>query len=271
MFQAGRVPNAARVIPNSMITTMLISCLMGLLTILTLAFSIKDLQAVLAATTHGYPFIEAYYLATDSKALATSTTVLIVFLIIGASLSTQAIAARQVFAFARDEGLPFSGIWTKMGNAGGRSIPINAFCLSLASTIVVALIDLRLVDTLHFIVTIFTSFSVTGCFLAIASVLTIRIMSPEELPDRSWSLGVLSIPLHLLSAGYLALMFVMSFFPLSFSGLNLSSMNWASVVWAFVFVFSTILYTVHARYVFKAPIWFAGRSFDELNLSRQFV
>jgi choline transport protein len=254
-----------------MITTMLVSCLMGLTVILTFAFSIKDLQAILAATTHGYPFIEAYYLATDSKALATSTTVLIVFLILGASLSTQAIAARQVFAFARDEGLPFSGIWTKMGNVGGKTIPVNAFCLSLASTIVVALINLRLVDTMHFVVTVFTSFSVTGCFLAIASVLTVRMVSPEELPDRSWSLGVLSIPLHLLSAGYLALMFGMSFFPLSLSDLHLSSMNWASVVWAFVFSFCTILYTVHTRYVFKAPIWFAGRSFDDINHSRQFV
>jgi choline transport protein len=252
-----------------MTTTAIINGLMGLVMVLTFAFSIHDLPAILVAnTSHDYPFIEAYYFATGSKGFTTATTTIIIFLIIGASHSVQATAARHVFAFARDEGLPFPHLWTKVRQIGGSDIPLNAFCLSLAVTTIVALVNLGLSSVLHFSIALFVSTIFTGYFLAIACVLTARLSRSTHLPHRRWSLGVFSIPINVIALGYIALGFVMSLFPLTVSNLHPSSMNWASLLWTAVFFFSTILYAVHGRYVFKAPILTPERSTDELPSSR---
>jgi amino acid transporter len=247
-----------------MIATAFVNGLMGFAMIITFAFSIHNLQPILSANdSDTYPFIVLYYLATGSKGLTTATTIIIIFLILGASVSAQATAARHVFAFARDEGLPFPFLWSKVSHIGGKELPLNAFWLSLAVTVMVALVHLGLSSVFQFIIALFVSSILTGCFLAVACALTARL-SGVNLPQRMWTLGHFSTPVNIISLGYIGFAFVMSFFPLTASELRPSSMNWASLVWIVVFGFSTILYVVHGRYVFKAPIMVFGRSFEDL-------
>jgi choline transport protein len=234
--------------------------------VLTFAFSIHNLQPILAANDSDcYPFIVLYYFATGSKGLTTAAVVIIIILIIGASLSAQATAARHVFAFARDEGLPFPRLWSKVSHIGGRDLPVNAFWLSLAVTIVVALVHLGLSAVLHLTIALFVSSILTGCFLVIVCAITARLSKGIVLQERMWTMGRFSIPVNIISLVYIGFAFVMSFFPLTINNLRPSSMNWASLAWFVVLGFSTIIYVVHGRYVFKAPIVVFGRSFENIS------
>lgn len=101
------VENAAIVVPRSMITAMFIS---GLLTIglsIALLFSIGDIKTILSSPTN-FPVIEIFYRATQSKRATTAMMVALISTLVFATFGTLASASRLVWAFARDNGLPFS-------------------------------------------------------------------------------------------------------------------------------------------------------------------
>jgi hypothetical protein len=138
----------------------------------------------------------------------------------------------------------------------------------MAATVVVALVNLGLASVLQVSIALFVSSTLTGYFLAISCALTARLSRKAEFNDRMWSLGWFSMPVNIIALGYTALLFVLSFFPIQLTRLEPSSMNWASSIWLAVLGFASILYVVHGRYIFKAPILASQRSFDDFTESR---
>src|SRR5256714_10364467 len=76
---------------------------------ITFCFCLGSLDDAISTPT-GYAFIEVFYVITKSHIGATLLSSLIIFLTIFINLSIVATASRQLFAFARDKGLPF-GRW----------------------------------------------------------------------------------------------------------------------------------------------------------------
>jgi choline transport protein len=111
------IRDASRIVPRSMIATAVLNGILGLVMTITYCFCITDLAAVLASPT-GYPFIAVFYNATGSKGATTAMTLIIVILLIAAGVSILATASRQAFAFARDEGMPFPRVWSKVVKVG---------------------------------------------------------------------------------------------------------------------------------------------------------
>lgn len=75
--------------------------------IITICFCVGDLDRVTNSAT-GYAFIQIFYDSTGSVASATAMSVFVVFVLVAAYLTCIATASRQLFAFARDKGMPFS-------------------------------------------------------------------------------------------------------------------------------------------------------------------
>ena len=101
------VKDASIVVPRSMIIALLIS---GTLTIgisIALLFSIGDIKIALSSRTN-FPVIEIFYRATQSKRATTAMMMALIFTLVFATFGTLASASRLVWAFARDNGLPFS-------------------------------------------------------------------------------------------------------------------------------------------------------------------
>lgn len=101
------VRDPVRRVPKSMIMTVVINSIFAWAFIVCLLYTLGDLSAVSSSTT-GYPIIEVYYEATKSKA---GTNIMMVMLLIVIAISCFSIFAsvsRLVWAFARDNGLPFS-------------------------------------------------------------------------------------------------------------------------------------------------------------------
>lgn len=75
--------------------------------IITICFCVGDLDTVTSSAT-GYAFIQIFYDSTGSVASATAMAAFVVFVLVAAYLTCIATASRQLFAFARDSGMPFS-------------------------------------------------------------------------------------------------------------------------------------------------------------------
>lgn len=107
------IKDASRIVPRAMVATAVLNGIMGFAMIITYCFCIVDLDAALASNT-GYPFIDVFYSATNSKGGATAMASILIVLLSCSCISALATASRQCFAFARDEGLPFSKTLAKV-------------------------------------------------------------------------------------------------------------------------------------------------------------
>ena len=100
--------------PYSIIFSTVASAIMQWAFLICLLFTIGDVEAVTNTPT-GLPIIEVYYLATNSVA-ATNVFVTAIAIVICVSLfNTFASVSRLTWAFARDRGLPFSDVFSKVG------------------------------------------------------------------------------------------------------------------------------------------------------------
>ena len=99
---------------------------------------VGDVATVLATPT-GYPFIQVFYNATRSKGGATAMTSIMIVLSTANGMTNMATASRQLFAFARDRGVPFSDWFQKV--PAGWDIPLNGeYRPSVRSTLMLEMI-----------------------------------------------------------------------------------------------------------------------------------
>src|SRR5689334_22514529 len=98
---------SALVIPKVIVNTVLINGSMAWIFVLLCLFSISDISAVLDTPT-GYPLIEIIQQATSSRVGATAIYSFILAITFAAMIGTLASVSRLTWAFARDDGLPFS-------------------------------------------------------------------------------------------------------------------------------------------------------------------
>lgn len=98
---AEETKNAAVNVPRAMILSVAINGFAGFAFILTVLYSISDINAVLANGT-GYPIIEVFYQATGSVSAATAMLCAVLIVFSMASVAILASASRLTWAFARD-------------------------------------------------------------------------------------------------------------------------------------------------------------------------
>jgi choline transport protein len=94
-------------VPKSMVWTFLLNVPFTFGLLLTYLFCIGDVTQAIASTT-GFPFIYVFQNATGTVGGTTGMTIVILLLLIMITISSMASTSRQTFAFARDNGLPFS-------------------------------------------------------------------------------------------------------------------------------------------------------------------
>jgi amino acid transporter len=92
-----------------------LNALLGYLTVITLCFIITDPAALLNGKT-GFPFIQLFYNVTRSYVGANVMIAIVIIALVFAVVSEIATASRQIWSFARDNGLPFSSFLRKVGS-----------------------------------------------------------------------------------------------------------------------------------------------------------
>lgn len=75
--------------------------------VVTFCFSVGDISEAVESPT-GQAYIQVFYTATKSRGGATAMSSIVTFLTFFNAMNNIASASRQMYAFARDNGLPFS-------------------------------------------------------------------------------------------------------------------------------------------------------------------
>jgi hypothetical protein len=109
---AEEVRDAASIIPRAMMWTLLGNGLLGWIMAITFCYCVGDTLFILT-TPLGTPFIQVFLNTTGSVRGATGLTVLMLIIAIFACVAVMATNSRQLFAFARENGVPFSKIFSK--------------------------------------------------------------------------------------------------------------------------------------------------------------
>ena len=86
---------------------------MGYIMAITICFTLGDVTSILTTPT-GYPFIQVFYNITQSYAGTNTMVAIIIITLTSSCISEVATASRQIWSFARDNGLPFSGFLSQV-------------------------------------------------------------------------------------------------------------------------------------------------------------
>ena len=105
-----------RKVPHAMVLSVLINGALSFCFMISILFCLGDLETALSTPT-GYPIIQVMYGATGSKAVTIVMVSFIAFNGMVAMFSSLASVSRLTWAFARDNGLPFSTLLSLVSEA----------------------------------------------------------------------------------------------------------------------------------------------------------
>ncbi|KAF1352755.1 hypothetical protein EJ07DRAFT_168683 [Lizonia empirigonia] len=111
-------------VPRSMITSVILNAIMQFFYTITILFTIGDIAIVSADPL---PIIQVYYQATNSRSATNLFVTMLAIIFIIAFFNVFASVSRLLWAFARDNGLPFSQVFARVHPT--LKLPINSLML----------------------------------------------------------------------------------------------------------------------------------------------
>lgn len=97
-----------------MMSAVAINGVLGFVMLVTLCFTLGDVGGVLDTPT-GFPFIQIFYNTTGSLVATNAMTAVLIVTLTASTITEVATASRQLWSFARDEGIPFSSFFAYVG------------------------------------------------------------------------------------------------------------------------------------------------------------
>lgn len=243
------IQNAGLAVAQTMVWSYVLNGTLGLVLLITYLFCITSVDDALNDPS-GYPLL--YVLRnTVSRPGLNALCILLLILLFAGSVSFNISTSRQIWAFARDGGLPFSA-W--IAHVHPRlHLPVNAIALSCAITSLLALINIGSNVAFNAIISLnLVSLMLTYC-TSIGCVLVRRVRHPELLPRSSWSLGRWGIPINAGGMTYALFAFFWSFWP-NATPVEATSFNWAVVMFVTLATVSLGYYAIKGRRVFTGPV-----------------
>jgi amino acid transporter len=243
------VKDAALIVPRAMVTSFVVNGTMGLIMLVSFLFCIPSVSDALADPTY-YPFL--YVLRTSmSNGAVNGITVIVLILCLAAVTDGMASASRQAFAFARDDGMPFSR-WIAHVHPK-LHVPVNAIIFTFGVTVILSLINIGSTTAFSAIISLQLSSLLFTYIISIACVFYRRLTSPELLPKARWSLGRFGPLVNGVSLVYCIYAFFWCFWPIV-TPIDKTTFNWSSLMFTSLLIISGITYLVEGRRKYKGPV-----------------
>ncbi|ROW01003.1 hypothetical protein VSDG_02729 [Cytospora chrysosperma] len=242
------IKDASIVLPKAIMWAAAVNGSMGFVMVITFCFTMGNVSDIIDSPT-GYPFIQAFFNATQSYAGTSIMTALLIVNITSACISTVATVSRQTWAFARDNGLPFSSFIAYV--KPGWNIPLNAIVVTFFITSLLSLINIGSSVAFNAIGSLAIS-ALLGTYMISFTCLVIRRFK-GPLPYRRWSLGPAGLYINLGAIAFLFVVWVFIFFPVS-PDVTQETMNWNSVIFGGTMLFATLYYFARGRKVYTSPV-----------------
>ena len=241
--------NANAEVPNAMIGTYLINMVVLFPAIVTACYAMPDLDAALNDSTT-YPFI---YILRQSMSIPFITVILVfaAFILACGNIVYLAAVSRDLFAFARDRGFPFSD-WLGAVHPC-RHIPQNASIITCFISGAFALVYIGSPLALCAITSILVVALLQCYCLSIGCCLWRRIYQPETMPPAAGSLGRWGVPTNVAAVLFSLWAFFWSFWPQEYP-VTAAAFNWASPVFVTVLLGAMIFFVVKGRKPYFGPV-----------------
>lgn len=263
---AEEIKDAASTLPKSIMWSMGLNAFLGFLMVVTLIFTWGNLSEI-AETETGMPFLQILFDVTDSLAAVDIPAAAVIITLTASVIAVVATASRQIWAFARDNGVPFSRIISQVRNRlicleksnADRdfqiyptwNIPVNAVLVSLLVTSLLSLINIGSAVALNAILSLNCASLLGSYMLSIGCLVYRRICGPE-LPPRSWSLGRMGLWINVAALCWILPIFVFTLFP-AVPNPSAAEMNWGILLFGSMSVFATGYYLVIGKHVYISP------------------
>ncbi|KAF2213584.1 hypothetical protein CERZMDRAFT_67040 [Cercospora zeae-maydis SCOH1-5] len=246
---AEEVQDAAWVLPRSMVATAGATYVFSLLMVITYLTVKGETPGELLSADRA-PYVSIFANATQSKGGAITLTSVIFVLLLFGIINMVTSTSRQLYAFARDRGLPFSTFLSYV--RPGRDIPLNAVAVTLAFSILSSLILLGSPIAFRTLSSLCQTALLTSYLIVIACI-THRRLTGGELPPTRFSLGKASLAVNIMSLGYLAVQIVFLFFP-SAPHPTAPYANWAIVAFGGTVIAAILWYYYRGRSIYQSPV-----------------
>ncbi|EKM57710.1 uncharacterized protein PHACADRAFT_90968 [Phanerochaete carnosa HHB-10118-sp] len=258
---AEEIQDASKVVPRSMWWSFLANVPPTLIVLVTFCFCLGDTASAIDSAT-GFPVIDMYSRMTPTPAGALGLTfiTLVLLTIIGAS--AQASTSRQTFAFARDNGLPFSSY---IGAVHPKyKVPANAIILNVVFTTILSLINIGSTAAFNAFLSVGVVALMATYSISIACVLLKRLRGEplvrtrwtffEDGPEgRGGSFGEYGVLVNGVALAYSLWSFFWSFWP-AMKHVTPAGMNWAIVIFGAIMILAAVTYVSHAHRVYDGPV-----------------
>ncbi|CAF9941995.1 hypothetical protein IMSHALPRED_003142 [Imshaugia aleurites] len=278
------IENAALNVPRAILTTMILNGATGFAMVLAVLFCLGDVNSVLMSPT-GFPFIQVFYNGVKSKAGATVMASIVVALAWCAVIGFLATASRMIWSFARDRGLPFHRLISKVEPRA--SIPIIAIALVTVIPALLALIYIGSSTVFEDVVSLSTSGLYASYFIPCSLLLWRRTTGQvqphsayarndsETIPEMfhgfaasdstgevaepqlawgPWHLpGIFGVINNIYACIYILFVLFWSFWP-PLTPVTAQNMNYSVLMTFAVIAFSIVYYFIWGRKQYKGPL-----------------
>ncbi|KAI3395644.1 hypothetical protein diail_1009 [Diaporthe ilicicola] len=242
------VQDASLTVPRAMWWSYVVNTFMAFVMVITMLYAIGPVDSILEADL---PYLNLFS-ATGSVGVALFLAIVLFVLIYAGNVTALATTSREVWAFARDRGFPFSAWISHMNHK--YDMPFNAIYISSLIALLLCLITLGSESAFNTIISVSLLALMSTYMLSIGCVLLRRVRG-RELPHARWSLGRLGLPINAFAVGYSAFIVVLSCMPSS-NPTTVADANWAPAIWAAVILISVVAYVLHGRRKFTPPVIF---------------
>lgn len=234
--------------PRAIVMSVYLGAVTGFIFLVSAFFCCSDLDAV-ATTPTGVPLIEIFAESTGNTGAAIFLTFLITVICLGAANGLMAEGSRSLYAFARDQGLPFSNIFSRVNKKS--AIPVNAIILCTFVQIAFNSIYFASYEGFSTVIAISTA----GFYLSYAMPLLARLLNlkaNKHIAGTAYSLGKWGPWVN--AVGLLFLMFAGVDFNFPQVGpVTADNMNYCSAASGVIALIAIVTWFAGARKRFTGP------------------
>ncbi|CAH0058443.1 unnamed protein product [Clonostachys solani] len=248
---AEELPHASRNVPLALVGGVLVNGVIGLVYCIVLLYSTSSLDSLLQTPT-GYPFMQIYLDATQSRVGATVMSLTLIIVATAATVAGVASTSRTLWAFARDKATPFDAYLSVVDKR--LQVPLRSVILVILLQVLLGLIYLGNATAFNAVLSmaiigLYLSYISPIFFMAVfgRSQLRLEDFGPFRLPRA------LGIAANIISLVWMIVVMIFSTFPLTLP-VTAQNMNYSIVVVAGWSMFGLVYYLWAGKHKFQVPL-----------------
>ncbi|KAJ8112811.1 hypothetical protein OPT61_g4908 [Boeremia exigua] len=244
------VKKARLQLSRSMISSVVVNALMQFVYMVTVLFTIGDVNLV---SSHPLPIIQVYYQATGSKSATNVFISMLGIIFTIAFFNVFASVSRLLWAFSRDNGLPFSNTFAQIHPTLKQ--PLNSLILLGACVCLLALINIGSSTAFNAFISLPALGLYISYFFPILFLLWRRLSRSHAVPIPwgPFKLGAVGPIVNLGALCYIAFVLIWMPFP-AFLPVDATNMNYAGPILGAVILGALVGWVVSGKTRFRVPV-----------------